>query len=347
MEKKKIKALDFFCGAGGMTYGMTMAGIEVLAGIDIDESCKETYEYNNKGSKFITANIKNLTFDELEDEIEIKQNDDDLLFIGCSPCQYWSVIRTQRNKSSETKNLLGDFKKFVDHYKPGYVVIENVPGIKTNSEESGLNEFLKFLIENEYNHNYGIINSNDYGVPQSRRRFLLIASRIKTVSLPKKKRGRKAIVKSFIGTKNGFPNVDAGNIDKTDFMHTVAGLEKKNIDRLRKTKINGGMRDAWANDEELQLETYKTHTGFKDVYGRMCWDTAGPTITTKFFSLSNGRFGHPDELRAISLREGATLQTFPITYVFKEKSIASNARLIGNAVPPELSYRIGNIITKQ
>lgn len=344
MAEKKIKALDFFCGAGGMTCGMTMAGIEVLAGIDIDESCKETYEYNNKSSKFITANIKELTFDSLEKEVDISQNDDDMLFIGCSPCQYWSVIRTKRDKSSETKNLLGDFKKFVDHYRPGYIVIENVPGIKTNREESGLYDFIKFLEDNKYNHDYGIINSNDYGVPQSRRRFLLIASRVKIVTLPKKKRGKKAVVKGFIGIKNGFPKVDAGNIDKTAFMHSVAGLRQINLDRLNKTKINGGLRDGWADDDELQIETYKTHDGFKDVYGRMCWDTAGPTITTKFFSLSNGRFGHPDELRAISLREGATLQTFPKNYIFKEKSIAANARLIGNAVPPELSFRIGNSI---
>ncbi|MBE2281507.1 MAG: DNA cytosine methyltransferase [Ignavibacteriaceae bacterium] len=269
---------------------------------------------------------------------------DSMLFIGCSPCQYWSVIRTKRDKSFETKNLLGDFKKFVDHYRPGYIVIENVPGIKSKRDESGLDDFLKFLFNNKYNYDYGIINANDYGVPQTRKRFLLIASRVKTVSLPKKKRGRKATVKKFIGVKNGFLKVKAGNIDKTDFMHTVAGLEQINIDRLNKTKKNGGTRDGWADDDTLQLETYKKHDGFKDVYGRMSWDKAGPTITTKFFSLSNGRFGHPEELRAISLREGATLQTFPKKYLFKHASIAGNARLIGNAVPPELSFRIGKSI---
>lgn len=343
MAKNKLKAIDFFCGAGGMTYGMTMAGIHVIAGIDIDESCRETYEYNNKLSTFIKADIKKLTPAALIKKTKIKRNDDNLIFIGCSPCQYWSIIRTDKTNSSNTKNLLKDFKRFVNYFKPGSVVIENVPGILSQKEDSGLKDFLSFLTNNNYKTDFDIINANDYGVPQTRKRFLLVASRVKVVKIPHKKKGPKAKVKSFIGVKNGFPVVRAGKIDKTTFMHTVAGLKKINLDRLAITKKNGGTRESWANDEELQLETYKTHTGFKDVYGRMSWNKAGPTITTKFFSISNGRFGHPTQKRAISLREGATLQTFPKSYLFKGSTIASNAKLIGNAVPPVLSETIGNI----
>jgi DNA (cytosine-5)-methyltransferase 1 len=339
-----LKAIDFFCGAGGMTYGMRQAGIDVIAGIDIDESCKETYEYNNPTSKFIKADIKNFTFQNLIQNTRIRRNDNNLLFIGCSPCQYWSVIRTIRTKSVETKNLLSDFQNFVDYFRPGYIVIENVPGILSHKEESGLNVFINFLVDAKYNVTFDKVNVNDYGVPQTRKRFILIASRMKEVKLPIKKKGNKAIVKDFLGKRNGFPSVSAGYKDESDFMHTVAGLEKINIERLSKTKKNGGTREAWEKDDRLQLETYKLHVGFKDVYGRMSWDKPGPTITTKFFSISNGRFGHPDELRAISLREGATLQTFPKKYVFKGKSIATNAKLIGNAVPPFLSRKIAEAI---
>jgi DNA (cytosine-5)-methyltransferase 1 len=341
-NKNKLRAIDFFCGAGGMSCGMEMADIQVLAGIDIDESCKSTYEYNHKNSKFILADIKKLTFEELANETGIEIDDDNLLFIGCSPCQYWSIIRTKRDKASLGKNLLLDFKRFVEHFNPGNVVIENVPGIMSNKDESGLDDFLKFLEEKKYNVAYDVINTKNYGIPQTRRRFVLVASRVKKVSIPDKT-NEPCNVKDFIGVKNGFKKIAAGHRDTTDFMHTVAGLRQINLDRLSKTEVNGGTRNAWANDEDLQLETYKVHTeGFKDVYGRMSWDKPGPTITTKFFSLSNGRFGHPDELRAISLREGATLQTFPKEYIFKEKSIAANARLIGNAVPPKLSFQIAN-----
>ena len=347
MSKKQIKAIDFFCGSGGMTYGMHKAGIHVLAGLDIDESCRETYEHNNKYSKFIAADIKNLTFEELEKETGITKNDENLLFIGCSPCQYWSIIRTKRDKASETKNLLGDFKKFADYFKPGYIVIENVPGIRSKRNESGVESFLKFLRDNEYYYDCDILNAYEYGVPQTRKRFVLIASRLKDIKLPPKTNNKKVNVGDFIGVHNGFPKVKAGNRDDTSFLHTVAGLEDKNKKRLSITPKNGGTRASWAIDEELQIETYKKHTGFYDVYGRMHWDKPAPTITTKFFSLSNGRFGHPDELRAISLREGATLQTFPKTYKFKLNSIAGNARLIGNAVPPILAEAIGKQILEK
>ena len=128
-QKNKLKAIDFFCSIGGMTHGFKSAGINVLAGIDIDHSCKETYEYNNKGSIFIEADIKNYSFKELKKETGIKINDDELIFIGCSPCQYWSIIKTNKTKSVETKNLLTDFQRFVEYFKPGFVVVENVPGI--------------------------------------------------------------------------------------------------------------------------------------------------------------------------------------------------------------------------
>jgi len=340
----KLRAIDFFCSIGGMTYGFRKAGIDVIAGIDIDSSCKETYESNNSGSKFIPADIKKYSIEQLKTDTKIEQDDDGLIFIGCSPCQYWSIINTVKTKSKKTKNLLSDFQKFVDHFKPGYVVVENVPGILKKAKESGLNKFVEFLESKKMGYvvKKGVLNANHYGVPQNRRRFTLIASRINnSISLPQSKNKKKNIVADFIGEWNGFQKIEAGHIDKTKFKHSAASLSKNNIKRIKLTKKNGGTRERWGKVESLQIDAYKGKDySFRNVYGRMSWDKPAPTITTRFNSLSNGRFGHPEENRALSLREGATLQTFPKSYDFKEKSMGKVAKHIGNAVPPELAKRI-------
>ena len=338
----KLKAIDFFCSIGGMTYGFRQAGIDVIAGIDIDPSCKATYEFNNKGSIFIEADIKKYTFKQLKSDTGIKTEDDNLVFIGCSPCQYCSIIKTDKTKSKETKNLLIDFQKFVKYFKPGYVVVENVPGIMKQAEDSGLNNFVEWLETNNYVVKNDVLNANQFCVPQTRRRFTLIASRVnENISLPKPQKNEKYVVKNFIGEHNGFPKIKAGHKDETKFKHSSADLSENNLKRIKLTKKNGGTREKWAKDDTLQIDAYKgKDSSFRNVYGRMSWDKSAPTITTRFNSLSNGRFGHPEENRALSLREGATLQTFPKHYDFKEKSMGKIARQIGNAVPPELAKRI-------
>ncbi|MGE0244549.1 MAG: DNA cytosine methyltransferase [Pyrinomonadaceae bacterium] len=347
-----IRAIDFFCGGGGMTYGLRKAGIKVLAGIDLDGRCRETYEFNNKPAKFIHEDITKLAVERLETgykttdgtRIQIRRNDDELLFVGCSPCQYWSIMHTDKTRSKDSKNLLGDFRKFVDYYKPGHVVIENVPGIVGN-KESPLTDFIAFLADNGYSSVHKTIRANEYGVPQTRRRFVLIASRVNAVRFPEPVADSELTVQNFIGDKKRFPKIKAGTRDETDFCHTASGLSETNLRRLAVTEHDGGTRKGW-EDTDLQLAVYKRHEGnekfgFQDIYGRMFWNKPAPTITTRFYSLSNGRFGHPEQDRAISLREGATLQTFPLDYVFKAQSISDISRIIGNAVPPELARRIG------
>jgi len=345
---EKMKAIDFFCGAGGMTYGMSQSGIEVLAGIDNDPNCRETYEINNPNSKFIETDIHDLSEDELARVTGIEKDDDSLLFIGCSPCQFWTKINTCKNKSHKSKNLLGEFQRFVSWFRPGYIVIENVPGLLNNKKEKVLDDFLNFLDSESYVYSHGIINANHYGVPQSRKRYLLTATRVSdNIRIPEEKYDKNLTVRNFIGVHNGFDAVADGHKDKTGFMHTTALLLEKNKKRIGKTPKDGGTRLSWKDDTELQIDAYRGKDNiFKDVYGRMFWDKPAPTITTRFNSLSNGRFGHPGEPRAISLREGATLQTFPKTYLFRGSSEASLARLIGNAVPPELARRIGNSMRK-
>jgi len=338
------KAIDFFCGGGGMTYGLRQAGINVIAGVDFDPQCKETYEVNNPNSIFIEANIQELPVEYFENRFAINKNDDNLILIGCSPCQYYSIINTSREKSKKSKDLLMDFKRFVDYYNPGYVLVENVPGLKTNAQ-SVLPIFLNFLKDKDYAIQEKVIDLSYYGVPQSRKRFSLIASRVnKDISLPMPNE-KRTLLKDFIGFDNGFPPIPAGYKDFTPFKHTTSGLSKVNAERLSKTRKNGGSRLDWKDDIKIQLPCFVGHDdSFVDTFGRMSWNKPAPTITTKFFSISNGRFAHPEEDRAISLREGSTLQTFPKTYIFKTESIAATAKLIGNAVPTKSARRLGEII---
>ena len=341
--KNKLQAIDFFSGAGGLTHGFKAAGITVLAGIDNDSLCKATFEKNSRGAVFFERDITEYSPADLENDLRIKKKDNYMIFAGCAPCQFWSIIRTSKEKSKKTKNLILDFQKFIEYFRPGFVVVENVPGI-SSKRESPMGNFIAALESFGYDVAHGITDMSLYGVPQKRRRFTLLASRVSCISLPKPA-GKETTVKDVLGTKNGFPKIKAGTRDETSFLHTAANLSKKNIERLQMTSKNGGVRSSWQNKKTHQLACYASgEKKFYDTYGRMWWDKPSPTITTKFVSISNGRFAHPEENRGISLREGATLQTFPKNYEFIGTSIASIAKMIGNAVPPEFAKIIGKQI---
>jgi len=342
-QEIKLKAVDFFSGAGGLTYGLRKAGIMVIAGIDNDGSCKESYEKNNGGSIFLEKDITMYLPSELERDLNISKNDDNMIFVGCAPCQYWSIIRTTKEKSKKTKDLILDFQRFVDYFKPGFIIVENVPGI-SSKKESPMGRFIEAIEAFGYNVARGITDMSLYGIPQKRRRFTLIASRVTKVYLPKPT-DKRITVRDVLGVKNGFSKIGAGAKDKTKFLHTAANLSKKNLERLQMTEKNGGDRSKWQNKEGYRLACYSSgEKKFYDTYGRMWWDRPSPTITTKFFSISNGRFAHPEENRAISLREGASLQTFPKDYEFFGVSMSSVAKMIGNAVPPKFAEMIGKQI---
>ena len=342
-SKGSLRAIDFFCGAGGMSLGLTKADITVLGGIDNDAECRATYENNIPGAKFIKHDVSTLSAPELGRRFGLECDDPSLVFAGCSPCQFWSKIKTDKTKSERTAFLLKHFQKFIRYFRPAFVVVENVPGLYTRKQQSILPAFIRFLKRYDYACEDGIINANHYGVPQNRIRYLLVATRLSgVIDLPEPERNPLLTVGAFIGVANGFPRIAAGHRDQTGFQHTASFLSPANLRRIQLTTKSGGSRVAWKNDSELQIPAYLGRDEiFRDVYGRMFWNRPAPTITTRFNSFSNGRFGHPDEDRAISLREGATLQTFPKEFVFYGTSINSVARQIGNAVPPELARRIG------
>ena len=326
-----------------MSLGLHQAGIRVLAGIDCDVECRETYESNIPGARFLQRDITCLEPSELAEALQLEKNDNSLVFAGCSPCQYWSKIRTNRAKSERSAFLLRNFERFIDFFRPGFVIVENVPGLLRKKAESILPSFLSLLADLGYAYDDGVVDASHYGVPQNRVRYLLIASRlVDQIRLPEPTDDPSLVVNSFLGSANGFESIAAGHRDETEYCHTASRLSPENMERIRRTPCSGGDRSSWRDDDQLQIEAYRGRDDiFRDVYGRMYWDRPAPTITTRFISLSNGRFGHPNEDRAISIREGATLQTFPKTFAFKASSLASFARQIGNAVPPEMARRIG------
>jgi DNA (cytosine-5)-methyltransferase 1 len=346
-----MRAIDFFCGGGGMTCGLRQAGIDVIAGVDFDIDAKETYEANNEGATFVHADVTKLPLNYFEKNMNVHRNDDELILAGCSPCQFYSIIRSSKEKSKASKDLLLQFQRFVEYYNPGYVLVENVPGIITN-KETVLYDFLEFLEGHGYGApnsrtcKYEIINMKDYGVPQSRRRFSLIATRLdREVNLPEKDE-RIRTVRDAIGDDRRFAPIEAGHRDENKRRnHSAINMSPLNLERLSRTPHDGGSRLAWSKDKRLQLNCYKgKDKSFCDVYGRIHWDLPSPTITTKFLSISNGRFGHPEQNRGLSVREGATLQSFPMGYVFKTESLGTAAKLIGNAVPPRYARKLGEII---
>ncbi len=340
----ELKAVDFFCGAGGVTCGFQQVGVKVLCGLDIDPKFKKTYETNNK-SKFINEDVSklSLTPEKLSELVPIKRFDNSLIFVGCSPCQYFSNLKSDKEKSKKGRLLLDDFKEFIVYYQPGFIFIENVPGLETK-KGSPLHRFKTALKKLGYVFDQNVLNAKYFGVPQNRRRFVLVASRInKSVSLPKQKRDKDKIVtvEQAIGDYSQFPKIIAGTRDDSEFLHSSASLSDLNQKRIRRTPKNGGSRSAWADDPELQLECYKNHDGHYDVYGRMAWSKPAPTITTRFLYTSTGRYSHPEQDRGISLREGATLQSFPLNYTFHSTNKGAIATMIGNAVPPKLAKAIG------
>lgn len=339
-----LKAIDFFCSGGGVTCGFKQAGINVLGGIDNDKNCKDTYEKNNN-AKFLLDDVSTLAKESVAKYFGVKKKQDDLIFVGCSPCQYYSNINTDKTKAKGTRLLLADFQEFVDFYLPGFVVIENVPGLDSKPD-SPLGRFKLFLKSNGYEFDDGVLNAKYFGVPQNRRRYLLIASRVNmSVHLPMEDRNNIRTVKQAIGDYSKYYPIEHGIIDNTPFMHSAATLSEINLRRMKNTPKNGGGRLDW-KDKSLQPKCYVGHNGHTDVYGRMAWEKPSPTITTRFVSFSNGRYGHPEQDRAITLREGATLQSFPDDYVFYSNSQGTIAKMIGNAVPPLLAKVIGQVLTE-
>jgi len=336
-----IAAVDLFCGAGGLTHGLKQAGIHVRAGIDSDPACAYAYE-NNNDATFIKADIREV------DASKIQQNflDADItLLAGCAPCQPFSTYTREKNEGDEKWSLLHEFLRLVRETNPDIVTMENVPNLPKFDIFA---DFRDGLIELGYYIWFDVIKCEKYGMPQRRQRLVLLASKIGEIEIRKPLADENwgQTVRDAIGDME---KIEAGQTSKIDPLHRSSRLSPINYARIKASRPGGTWRD-W--DQNLVADCHKKGSGktYPSVYGRMRWDEPSPTVTTQFFGFGNGRFGHPKADRALSLREGAILQTFPKDYRFteteKQISMKTVGRLIGNAVPVKLGEVIGQSIVK-
>lgn len=331
--------VDLFCGVGGLTHGLQLAGLNVVAGVDIEPSCQFAYEANNN-SVFINKDVTKIDANTISN---FYPHDSVKILVGCAPCQPFSTYSSRYRKnghSDEKWRLLYYFQEIAKKTLPDIISIENVPNL---SKEKIFNELLDELKKLNYHCSWKIANCPDYGVPQKRKRLVMLASRYGKIELisPLYKSDQYRTVRMVI---SDLPHIRDGEICATDSLHRASKLSEINKKRIRQSVPGGTWRD-W--DEDLVLKCHKKNTGktYPSVYGRMKWDEPSPTITTQFYGYGNGRFGHPEQDRALSLREGAILQSFPREYVFSDNEHEINkhdlAIQIGNAVPVELGRAIG------
>ncbi len=330
-------AIDVFCGAGGMSLGLQRAGIEVLLGIDTDPVAAETYR-TNLSVPVLEQDIRSVTATHLGPFVP---NGSELVLAVCAPCQAFSKVRRGKRRRDD-RQLLLSVARLVRSLRPAGIIVENVPPIASGRRASILNAFCRVLRETGYAYVYGNLDAKDFGVPQTRRRMVLLAVKgHRPVTLPEQGRFRPRTVLEAIGD---LPGIEAGERASGYPLHKAWGLSELNLERIRATPFDGGDSRSW--NAKLRLACHRKTTGFYDVYGRMRWDTAAPTLTTRCNSLSNGRFGHPEQDRAISLLEAAILQTFPRRYRFAGNQ-HEIARQIGNAVPVQLAKVLGRTLLRQ
>ena len=337
-----MKAIDLYCGAGGLTRGLRHAGWEVLAGIDIDSAVGETYERNNPGSRFIHADLRRFSDDDIRSLAEPVPHEH-LLLAGCAPCQPFSKQRCTHSLGRHSDSvLLGEFARLVVALRPSVVLMENVPGIASVSGFSAFRRYLKTLLDHGYDVDHNVLNTRDFGVPQHRRRFALLATINQRARLPEPIASCPASGNCSVREAiQHLPPIEAGMTHASIPNHRAAGLSPRNLARIKATPPDGGSRRDWPEHLRLGLACHRAQgVGFSDVYGRMWWDRVAPTLTSRCNSLSNGRFGHPEQNRAISLREAAALQTFPDEYEFLGPN-SRVARWIGNAVPVSFAEALG------
>lgn len=331
MIRKKPTAIDLFCGAGGLTTGLKKAGFSVLAGFELNTTAAETYKCNHKRTKIYIADISLADPSKIMTDLNIQKGELDLL-AGCPPCQGFSS-HTTRNKSSSVEddrnNLIFEVLRFVEVMLPKTIMLENVPGLAKDHRIDIFKKKLKTLgyIINE--DSVKILDAADFGVPQRRKRMLLQASRFGVIDSPEKVKQRTT-VEDTIG------NLIIPELSK-DPLHSLSQPRSERVNEIiRNIPKNGGSRTELPI--HLWLPCHIRRPGsYRDVYGRMAWKDVAPTITGGCTNPSKGRFLHPEQNRAITLREAALLQTFPEDYNFSlSKGKDFVALMIGNALPPRL-----------
>lgn len=347
-----LTAFDVFSGCGGLSTGIKQAGFNLLGALEIDEVAASTYSLNHPDVFQKVADVRMVPGKTLLRELGLKKSELDLL-AGCSPCQGFSRLRKD-GQNDDRNTLVLEFVRLVEEIRPKTIFMENVPGlIKTESGRAIFRQTEQRLTQLGYFLDYDIINVVDYGVPQFRRRFILIGSRLRKrpISIPNRthispqkrstspERLRWNTVRDAIGR---VPPIGNGEKHPEIPLHYAARNTPAVLERIRLTPHNGGSRNSLPPDFDLECHK-KCPKGFKDVYGRMSWDKPCPTLTGSCTNISKGRFMHPEQDRGITPYEAALLQTFPDNYRFNGNA-THVALQIGNAVPVRLGYIISKRI---
>ena len=343
-----LSVYDFFSGCGGTSRGFQNAGLIPAFGLDLNKDCADTFKYNFPDVPFSNSDIADVNIRYLDAVIR-KRKTEKILFSGCAPCQPFSKQKTAKPNTYKDKRrfLLSKFGKLIEKYRPDYIFVENVPGIQLVSGNSTLARFKKNLERLGYHISTEIIEAQKYGVPQRRRRLVLLGSKHAKIVFPTPTHNPTlgvpySTVREWIAH---LPPIKAGEKHLTIPNHRAANLSSLNLKRIKATPPEGS-RSSWSRKLQLDCHTSSGYTGHTDVYGRMKWDSPATGLTTRCISLSNGRYGHPEQNRAISVREAASLQTFPEDFRFYG-SLHSQAQQIGNAVPVLLAEIFGAFILKQ
>jgi len=334
-----MACIDLFCGVGGLTHGLLLEGLEVVAGIDLDPACRFPFEVNNR-TRFLERDISTITTNELNalfGSARLK------VLAGCAPCQPFSTYsqRYELDRKDGKWSLLYEFARLAKGAKPDVITMENVP---TVAKHEVFHDFVDTLKRLGYNVWFDVVDSSRYGVPQMRRRMVLLASKHGDIKMIEPTHEKPKTVRQAIGRLRP---LSAGEAAPRDKLHVTSTLSEKNLRRIKVSKPGGTWRD-WPDD--LVADCHRAESGrtYPGVYGRMEWDKPAPTMTTQCYGFGNGRFGHPEQDRAISLREAAILQSFPRDYAFVpddgEVSFKVHGGLIGNAVPVDLGRAIARSI---
>lgn len=331
-QDKKLLAVDLFSGCGGLTVGLKDAGFQVVAAVEFEAGAVEAYKLNHPEVTVYETDICELDGATVLVDAGLEKGELDLL-AGCPPCQGFSRMKTLNGKRGdadpEKNDLVFQYLRLVEELMPRALLMENVPALRLDERYTRLRESVEAL---GYQVADEVHDAADFGVPQRRRRFIMLAAKNERPEMPapvpddERMTVRKAI--SAWRTTAG---------SSGDPAHDVTSNRTEAVEALiRSIPHDGGSRKDVEGYEEL--ECHKRCDGFRDVYGRMRWDDVSPTITSGFPNPSKGRFIHPDQDRTLTLREGALLQTFPKDYQFPaHRGKYPVAVMIGNALPPKLA----------